>query len=156
MTFRQGGTSWRGPVQIRIWKVGPTSLAICQNKPPMSTSSFSLFSSSPPPPAIFNFADRYSQLRKKLRVPRFERKNFANNRTKKRGKAFHIGSRDSRGFVFRIGGERELDGRGVFQYLRRCFEQLRMKFVALLVENKGECFEEWFIFGCNVHFYSYR
>lgn len=35
-----------------------------------------------PSPAIFNFADRYSQLRKKLRVPRFERKNFANNRTK--------------------------------------------------------------------------
>lgn len=30
-----------------------------------------------PSPAIFNFADRYSQLRKKLRVPRFERKNFA-------------------------------------------------------------------------------
>lgn len=145
MTLRRGGTSWRGPVQIRIWKVGPTPLAICQNKPPMSTSSFSLFSSSFPPPlsAIFNFADRYSRLRKKLRVPRFERKNFANNRIweqRRGGRRLILGG----GFVFRI--EKELDWeRSVFQILR--IFTIVFRAVAnevcrvLLIENK----KEWFI-----------
>lgn len=112
-----------------------------------------------PSPRHFQFRGSIFAAAKKTACATLRKKEFCQQSykgTKGRGKAFHIGSRDSRGFVFRIGGERELDGRGVFQYLRRCFEQLRMKFVALLVENKGECFEEWFIFGCNVHFYSYR
>lgn len=144
MTLRRDGTSWRGPVQIRIWKVGPTPLAICQNKPPMSTSSFSLFSSSFPPPPLRHFQFRGSifAAAKKTACASLRKKEFCQQsylRTKERGKAFdHV---ILGGFVFRI--KKELDWeRSVFQILRiftTVFRAVANEVCrALLIENKKE------------------